>query len=469
LSTLHFQAGPAPPVLTRHHHAWLSLGLAIFVVYGSLVPFHYQPLSWADGLAGFRKVCSRPVRLESRSDTLANFVLVLPLGYLLMGMLCVDAPRGRRARTAFLAVLVVFPCCLLLSVAVEFAQLWFPPRVSSIRDIVAQAVGAVAGMTTWLVAGQRLTEWFRGVWSSAAPGTLGVRLLPGYLLLLLLIHGMPFDLTLSPAELYRKFRNGRVHLVPFADHGDALYQALSKDCGNLALFLPLGMLLEDLPGLSRRGWTGVLAMAVLLTVALQCVKLFVISRHVDATAVITGSLAVLFGWALALSLRRRRIAAGLSGQTPNQPHPRWQAQGLFVLLFLVWLGVAIFVNWQPFDFIPAVGVAGERLRRLALVPFVDYYEGNYWNSLDQFVHKTLLFLPLGALLALAFSRYSARRTGLLVVLAAAVLAALIEAGQLFLPTRYASITDVIVESGGAWIGQAVALHVRSRLAARPVA
>jgi VanZ family protein len=254
VSNFDFRTGPARPVLARRHYAWLSLGLGVFIVYGSLVPFHYQALSWADAVDRFRAVCSRPLRVVSPSDALANFVLVLPLGYFLMGMLCVDVPRGRRARTTGLAVLVVLPSCLVLSVAVEFAQLWFPPRVSSIKDIAAQVAGAIAGTTLWLVAGQRVTDWFRGVWGAAALGIVGARLLPGYLLLLVMIHGMPFDLTLSPKELYRKFRDGRVLLVPFADHGVDLFQALAKDCWNLALFLPLGMLLEHLPDLRRRGW-----------------------------------------------------------------------------------------------------------------------------------------------------------------------------------------------------------------------
>ena len=76
------------PVLTRRHYAGLSLALALFIVYGSLVPFNYQPLPWDQAVTRFREVCDVPVRVNSRSDCLANVLLALPLGYLFMGALC---------------------------------------------------------------------------------------------------------------------------------------------------------------------------------------------------------------------------------------------------------------------------------------------------------------------------------------------------------------------------------------------
>jgi glycopeptide antibiotics resistance protein len=194
-------------------------------------------------------------------------------------------------------------------------------------------------------------------------------------------------------------------------------------------------------------------------------KLLVVSRSVDATTIVTGSLAVLAGWALALTLRQRRIAAGLSGQERHQaPSPPQRVLGL---LLLAWLAAALFLAWQPFDFMPNAPLT-ERLRHVPLVPFVDYYQGNYWNSFDQFVHKTLLFAPLGALVALTLRRASPRQTGILVVAAAAIVATVLEAGQLFLPTRYASITDIIVETGGAWVGQLAVVGLGRRRKQAPI-
>lgn len=338
---------PVQPVLTQRHHAWLSLGLALFVIYGSLLPFDYQPLPWEETLARFRDTCSAPVLVGSRSDWLANVVLFVPLGYLLMGALCVD-----RSGRGPLAALAVLPCCLCLSVFVEFAQLWFPPRVASLNDIVAQAIGTVLGVLLWLAAGQRLTEWFRGVWAAVGRGGLAARLLPGYLALLGLLNGMPFDLTLSPADLYHKYRDGRIRLVPFASYGDEIYPALEKQCWNVALLLPLGLLLAGLPGGGCRtghAWRRILALAVAANLMIQVLKLFVMSRFVDATSVVTGTVAVLAGWGLALVLRRDGVPSRFAPAAQERAS-RGPRKELLGLLLLLWMVAALFVNWQPFNF-----------------------------------------------------------------------------------------------------------------------
>jgi VanZ family protein len=136
-------------------------------------------------------------------------------------------------------------------------------------------------------------------------------------------------------------------------------------------------------------------------------------------------------------------------------------------LFLTWGAAAVFVNWQPFNFTLDAQFAAQRLSRLPLLPFADYYEDHYLNAFDQFVHKVLLFVPLGALLTLCISPTRLGRASMVLVAAAAVAAGL-EAGQLFLPTRHASITDILVETGGAWVGVVVTRRARSLLAATPL-
>jgi VanZ family protein len=429
-------AASVRPILTRRHYAGLTLALALFIVYGSLVPFNYQPLTADQAVARFREVCDAPVRVDSRSDWLANFLLALPLGYLFMGALC--AGRGP---ASCLGALLVLPCCLALSTAVEFAQLWFPPRVSSLNDIVAQFVGAAFGTATWLAFGQRITRWARRVWLTIGTQGLAARLLPGYLALLGLMYGMPFDLTLSPADLYHKWRDGRVRLMPFGAHDTTIFEKVEKYCWTVALFLPMGLLLANvrLGTWQRPGaWWRVLAVALASTLLIQCLKLLVLSRYVDATEVVVGVPAVVAGWGLVLALHRRSRGP-------------WRLRKGFVgLLLLAWAAVAVFVNWQPFTFRFDPGFAAERVRNLSLLPFQDYYWSDYLNAFDQFVHKVLLFAPLGALLTLLLP--DTRGRGGLVLLASAAVAAGLEAGQLFLPTRYPSVTDVLVETGGACVG-----------------
>jgi glycopeptide antibiotics resistance protein len=110
------------------------------------------------------------------------------------------------------------------------------------------------------------------------------------------------------------------------------------------------------------------------------------------------------------------------------------------------------------------------------VPFADYQQASPYRAFDQALHRILVFAPLGALL-LSLRHRSAQpdsQAGSLTNIAAlaAGLAGLIELGQAFLPDRYPSVTDVLLETGGAWMGALVYRQVRqrssvqSRLAAR---
>ena len=45
--------------------------------------------------------------------------------------------------------------------ALEFTQLWFPPRTVSQNDVVAETLGAALGVVLWLAVGQPLGEWLR--------------------------------------------------------------------------------------------------------------------------------------------------------------------------------------------------------------------------------------------------------------------------------------------------------------------
>ncbi len=132
-----------------------------------------------------------PLGVDSRTDFATNVLLFIPLGFLLTGTFAV----GRGRLVSVLASVPVVALCAARSAAIEFTQLWFPPRVSSLNDVLAETPGAVIGATTWAIAGRRLTEYARSVWVAWGPDNLAVKCLPGYLFLLVLIHVMPLDLT----------------------------------------------------------------------------------------------------------------------------------------------------------------------------------------------------------------------------------------------------------------------------------
>jgi glycopeptide antibiotics resistance protein len=451
LSRTELKPSFSPPFLTRRHITWLGLGFLALVVYGSLVPFQFQPVSWGDAVTQFRVICAEPVRVESRSDWAANILLFIPLSFLWMAALAAD----RRWYAGLLAALFVLPGCTLLSAAIEFTQLYFPPRVTSMNDIVAESLGGLLGTLLWLIGGQGITRWLRHCWTLLGSQGSLARLLPAYLVFLVLVHVMPLDLTLSPVELYHKYREGRILLIPFGTWQTDPFEAVSKYLTTVSYFLPVGLLLAGLPGRSwqsLRNWPRVLGVGLLVVGAVQFLKLFVFSRFSDTTDLVMGSLAILAGWCVGLVLRGSpRPSDPAGGSIPRS--------ALFVGLILAWFGALVFINWQPFDFQLSGGTALSRLRELSWIPFADYHGQSYLHAFDEMLSKIVLFMPVGLFLVPVYRQADARLGGLLVVLLGAMLTTTFEAGQLFLPSRYASVTDVLLETLGLWLGFVVARRV----------
>jgi VanZ family protein len=475
-----------------------------FVIYGSLVPFQYRPLAWEEAIAGYQQALVFH-GFNSHSDLLANILLFIPLSYLLLAVISADRPRW----VSWIAIPPVLIFCSLLSAAIEFAQVFFPPRCPDINDIIGESIGAGIGASVWLGFGRTITGWCRKVLS--ANRGQGSLLLAGYLVFLVLYQVLPLDLTLSPTEIVHKYRDGKIQIIPYTIPPGDRFEWFEKHCWTLALFFPVGMLWAGRPAsplggggrgegaaatptphshpLLPRGrgrtpvfgrcWPSVLGLGFLLAGLITFLKIFVVSRYVETGDIITGAIAIFLGWLAGSPLLSPSPfgegGVGEGAATTLTPHPRPFSPkgrgGNRSVLFLaaIWLGIVIFVNWHPFDFETDSAKAVDRLENLSWLPFADYYQGSYINFLNQMVRKTLLFVPLGLLMAsLNKSRERQRAEHwalqgrerkrpeflslLWVLLAALTVAGIVEIGLAFLPSRYPSVTDVLLETSGASIG-----------------
>jgi VanZ family protein len=415
--------GPGFLFPTSRHYGFLALGFLAFAVYGSLVPLDFRPLAIGDAMARYQAAWQRPIRVESRSDWLSNILLFIPLGFLIAGWLAVDRPR----RAVAIAVLAIPAVSAALSAAIEFVQVYFPSRTVSSRDVVAETIGGAIGGVAWLAAGPWLTGLARA--GAKSVGGRAAWLLPVYSLALILDHGIPLDVTISPGELYHKYKTGMIRLVPFGSGGSGLAESLKRSADEASGFLVVGLLLGR--AMSGRSWSSrsVLVRGLGIAGAVEILQLFVASRRFDATDVVVGGLAVLAGWVAA----RATLGSPESGTI-----------GCDRFLGLVgWLGLVAVSSWAPFDF--GTDVRSWRTKALAItpLPFSDYYFGSVWNAAGQLFRKATLFLPLGML---------SGRGRWETLLTASGLAVVFEAGQVALPGRQPSVTDVLVEVGGAWLG-----------------
>jgi VanZ family protein len=438
---------PSPP--QRGTYALLAVFLALFVVYGSLVPLHYRPLSWSESLVRFRAVCATPLTFDSLSDWLTNIILFVPLGFVTMAALRSDFGWKHN----HVAIVFVLPTCVLLSIGVEFAQLWFPPRVSSLNDIVAETLGAALGVAVWLTAGRGLMSAWQRMWGAVPTHDWAPQLLPPSIAVLILIEGWPLDLTIRPADLWHKYRAGGVYLMPCAAAGHHFWEFTAKHLQTLLFFGPVGVLLGNIRS-SRWHlwvcWPRIFMVGFGLAAFVTLLQLLVESRVCDTTTLVFGTLAIVGGWAVSIASSRRALR-----------HPHGSLRQPYRLLLPPVVIVLMILNWLPFDFSFDARFIDRRFHSLCLVPFVDYQHTDILHIVGEFLTKVFLWVPLGALVGFSW-RAQSLSTVLLQWVPLLMYALGLELGQFFLRSRVASVSDVTVESAGAWIGLTLAHRGRIR-------
>ena len=317
-------------------------------------------------------------------------------------------------------------------------------------------------MAAWWATGPRVARWV-GVFANVASlKGLADRLLPFYLLGLLVVQLMPFDFIIGRAELAAKYAEGKLLLVPFAAFDPTDANAVLKVALNMFAFAPFGLL----TGLATRRTAacgGDRRWLLAIPAGVEALQLVVYSRYCDVTDAITGAVGVWLGWRLGYALRRR-LKDGRNASTPP-------SRAAAVATLIVWAAVVAYFNWRPFDFTAdparfrpdATDLPTFGLRDMSLLPFVDYYWGSKYQALDNFFRKGLAFLPLGVILAWRDPNIYRPRAGLRVAVIAAAAALVVEAGRYFLPGRSPSTTDLLISVAGAWAGFRLTQQVRTAI------
>jgi VanZ family protein len=155
--------------------------------------------------------------------------------------------------------------CLVLSLAIEFAQLWFPSRVASPKDVAAEALGGLLGTLAWLLIGSPIVnarnERLRHVVSPVsryAPGEVGrpnpldtpeganrvrwvwVLAAAIYSAGLCGYYWDPYDWTTD--EEFVAYRSDRFWRLPFSSlQAEGYLKAMREMTRKVVSFLPLGV------------------------------------------------------------------------------------------------------------------------------------------------------------------------------------------------------------------------------------
>jgi VanZ family protein len=150
---------------------YLTIGYALFIVYASLTPF----IGWQNQGLTFSAVLTAPLgQTYTLFDSIINVLAYLPFG-LLLG-LAFHARFG-----AMPSMLLATTGGVMLSVAMEYTQMYLPTRVSSNVDLIANTSGALIGaLLAASIASHRgfisLTRWREQLFHPGSGADFGLAL-----------------------------------------------------------------------------------------------------------------------------------------------------------------------------------------------------------------------------------------------------------------------------------------------------
>lgn len=359
-------------------------------------------------------------------DAVRNVVLFAGWGLIWMA----TARAGGTARSLGLAV----GTGVAISVGVETAQLFSRVRNASPLDVLYNGGGALIGALLLVLAVRRLARYTRTRSFVGLPAVvfaasywvavLGEALIPLFRQERLSVYGDPLSRFVT---VLRAFDPASVAVLPLSE---------------IVLFAPAGFLLatalvEAGWGYRRSGWIAAAAGSLLIVVV-------EVARAAASVIVPAGPILVHVGavsaGAAAAALLLPVVARRLRGAERPQ------------LLFALYVGVVAL--WYLRPYVPELSPSA----------WLDELAGNWWMpmafaaarmdlfSVIDVTNAFFLFLPVGALLAIWPFRRGSRWGGIVPGL---VLAAVVEAMQLFVVGRTLALADMLIAAAGVWTGWVV--------------
>jgi len=412
----------------------------VFMIYGSWVPLNFSPVPLADAFQRFASLPFAEQAIESATDWATNSILLIPFTFLL-GLWF---RRRFPSCSALLSVILAAVAGVVLAIFLEFSQIYFPPRTVSQKDVLALSLGGGLGAIAQLRWGPLVGQWLGTLWQEEQGRSGLLKALHLYLLVVLLFSILPLDMTVSAVEIYHKWAEGRLVLVPFSGLKGGIAEIVYELSTDLLLWLPVGLLLA----MERRSSPFRAAIHVgLLAMGVELAQLFVYSRVTDVTDPLLAALGGGLGGYLAS--RERKLLAIISSRSSSFWYRAW----------LAWAVSMVVVFWFPFDFAVSSAPLQNALDMLTRLPFLTLYQGTEFRAINEIIRKIALFVPGGLIFGMAVNKSSGSAPGGLPRML--MLASVIEIGQLFLPSKVADTTDILLFSLGGWLGLRLAKTFRS--------
>ncbi|MEJ6005087.1 VanZ family protein [Paucibacter sp. AS339] len=394
----------------------------IFLVYGSLLPLEFRSLSLGDVSSQFLGLSQSVREIKSWTDWITNIAIFVPVGFLGLATFSQVSNIGKKLAGG----LWVMTSATLLSLCIEFAQLFVPPRDSSILDVIANSMGTALGLIAWLLLGDITRRLYQVVAQQhyTAPNLPHKRAphrLVGIACLLLIAVWAGFFTRnwVSFSEAGARWQ--ALRFAPFLQHQAAdINLALLSTIFALAAYMPIGIWrywvdrhTGQLRSIGRHLRRATL-LASALALVVEVTKLFLTARSPDSGNIVIASLAACLGYFFAplmiQSGRSQPLAAdsissvaASSPRSPTKNHALGWVLGRSASLLSTVGAIAIVITYPIGQFMLGAALlayAGLLLRvprawlvvLPALLPILDLapWTGRFFiDEFDAFVLVTL--------------------------------------------------------------------------------
>ncbi|MBD3224138.1 MAG: hypothetical protein GF313_05375 [Caldithrix sp.] len=450
---------------TRLYLKYFSILTALFILYNTLIPFKIYLELWKIE-RNINLIEWMPYihdnELVSLTDILGNFLLFMPLGFFVYLYFRLQNQNK----------LIIIPTVLLgmlLSIAIEFAQIFFRYRITSMHDIINNTLGTLGGAVTGRIYYNhfktRTEQFFRAILHNE----------PLTLLILLIIAGglfsslLPFNISLTISDLKYSLKN--TNIMPLGNLTVGQWMGLQQQyppeqkftiirfLGDVLFYTIYGYLAGYIYFKYWRGNSFAIVKFILITFVLlpffEIIQFIIRSRFSDINDVISGYLGIAVGLFFFMALKRDIWFKNVHQISLKQ----------FYFPLSVYFIYLLYSNFLPFDFSLNSTTLSNDLQIRNLVPFYYYFKStSLWNIYDM-MEAAFKAVPLGIMFVHRKITHPAQKNWLLnLAFFAFFLALLLEGGQIFLASRTGEITDVIFFLIGALTGGKSYAYYRNRYA-----
>lgn len=427
------------------------LGFITFlIVYNTLIPFTFDyglsdlpgqiaHINWLPGTEGTGRV--------SLTDLAGNILLFVPFGFLMYLFL--------RQRNYVRPLLKVVLLGALLSLTIEFFQLFIAARNTALHDLFNNTLGTLIGGIAALIFAERVVDVVEDVFYFLFREQPFSLIIVAMVALQLFAAVMPLTVSITVSDLVKSIKS--TNLVPFDYHSigamrgfpdaqDALPFDITPMIEDILFWAAVAFVMMICHRLywakGRLSSKLIYLFPILFFPAVEFGQLFITKRTSDINDVLSGLLGFALGYLI------------FAVRNPFQKLPLKEDPRLLKTPLLIYTIFILFSGFRPFDWSLDPQVINMDLTADSLIPFYAYFRHtSLWNLFDMGNSLSFIF-PISL-----YITYHKRKQGIefdaiyvLTTLLGLGMGLVIEGVQLFSFERIAEITDVIFYAAGGALG-----------------